>query len=178
MNNITNFIQLLTIKDWAIISLVAVVCVCVYVIFKLTRSLALEIRRHRIPELMPEIDQYDLRPRIKNVGAITARGIAIQDLTITLKDFGYETDFIFTFNPIPEIKPKEVKPLEARVFKDGEECRAEFAGKITGHLVFAAFTLFVTYWNLEGIQFKTSFTKAKREFRSTKIEPLSQKSRR
>ncbi|MFC1594222.1 hypothetical protein ACFL38_02730 [Candidatus Omnitrophota bacterium] len=160
----------ITIQEWIIIVLAAALIVSIRFIRKLKQAL----RRRIIPEVMFEFDRFDFGLLIKNIGEIPAKYISVHDLAVTFKDYGYETDFMFKFEPVSMLEPDEQKRLSARVFQEEEEVRGEIAKKISNHLILNPFKLEITYWNLEKIRFKALYKKVKDTFSLEKIEPCKE----
>ncbi len=167
-----DYISELMVADWIIIILSLTLVNCLLYILRLNKKLKTEIHKRTVPELNLQLDLDKIGLFIINTGEITAKDINIVDLSATISDYGYDTDFRFEFETVDELKPKEEKKLYPRVFQSQDECPPHLAEKITMHLYNTPCNVETLFSNTERIKFKTLFRREAKEFIQKKTEPI------
>ena len=152
-----------TIKDWLIVITSFILILCILEIRKLKKSIAQEIHKRILPQLTLEIvfdvNTADAGFYLKNDSFFIARGIQIEDVALTLDDFGYKSDLILKFEDIDSIKPQEKAKLKFKVFDKNQTFLPEITERIIPHLSEITFKVKVWYSNIENLKSYVVFFK-------------------
>jgi hypothetical protein len=163
----------LTIKDWLIIVTSFILVMCVLEIHKLKRSIAQQTRNRLIPQLILELiseeNNNDKGFYLRNESFFLAKDIEVEDVELTLDDFGFKKNLTLKFENIDFLKPKETNKLKLKVFDRGHFER-EVTEKIIPHLLNASFKVKVIYTNIENLNFRVVFSRKRGKFYTEEIE--------
>jgi len=165
----------LEFKDWLIIVTLTILVICLIQIRRLKRIIVQEVRRRLIPEIVLELDVNERAIFIKNQSAMLAKDIKIEDIELTLVDYGFAMAFSLKFEGLDFLKANEKSPLNFKVFKAGEECMPSEAKRIVPHLVSIPFKIKINYSNIENLKFSCLSVKkvGAKKFSLIKIESLN-----
>jgi len=163
-----------TIKDLLIIAASIILVGCIRQIRKLKRSIAQEIHRRLLPQLSLEFISDKDNPQaglhLKNESFFLAKEIRIEDVDLSLEDFGLKIEYILRFEPVDFLKPQERVKLKFGVFDRSGQPLAEITEKIIPHLVRASFRIVVRYSNIENLKFRVVFLKKRDKFFAERVE--------
>jgi hypothetical protein len=164
----------LEFKDWLIIVTLTILVICFIQIRRLKRIIVQEVRRRLIPEIVLELDINERTIFIKNQSAMLAKDIKIEEVKLTLVDYGFAMDFSLKFEDVDFLKANERLPLNFKVFKAGEECMPSEARRIIPHLVSIPFKIKIDYANIENLKFSCLLVKkvGNKKFALIRIESL------
>lgn len=163
----------LTVKDALIIITSFILVICIFKIRKLKGSLAQQVRKQLIPQLILEIDDKDSGIYIKNEGFFLVQSIKIEDAQVTLDDFGFKLGAILKFQDIDFIKPNEEVRLEVKAYDKNQSFLPALTEKLIPHLVSVPFKIEMYFSNIEGLKFRIVFNKRGEKFFTERVDSLS-----
>ncbi len=168
---VTKLISLLwkiPLKDWFILLTLSILMISLLEIRKLKKIISQEAQKRLIPQLTLDLI---LDPNIKksgfylkNDGLFLAREIKIEDLNLTLDDYGFKLNYILTFDMINSLKPQERIKLDFKTFDKKQTPLPEVTGMLIPHLINPVFKVTVFYTNIENIKFRLAFSKKREKF--------------
>ena len=162
-----------TIKDALIIIASFILVICIFKIRKLKKSLAQQVRKQLIPQLILKIDDKDLAINIKNESFFLVQSIKIEDVQVALDDFGFKLSVILKFEHIDFIKPNETVKLRIKACDRNQNFLPDLTEKLIPHLVSVPFKITMYFSNIEGLKFRIVFNKRKDNFFAERIDSLS-----
>jgi len=164
-----------TIKDWLIVAALFILAFCVLEVRKLKKIIAETVRKQLIPQLLLELSfdkpGEDAGFYLKNESFFLAQDIQVEELEITLDDFGFKRKFNLQFESVDFLKAQDRIKLKFKVFVDSQFSR-EITEKIIPHLISPDFNVRVRYSNIEGLKFYVTFFKKRGRFHTERIESL------
>ena len=171
---IEKIILSLGIKDWIIIFTLAILVFCLIRIRRLKKNILDEIHKRLVPELTLELDIDERGIFIKNQSTMLAKDIKIDNINLTLVDYGFAMEFTLKFEIVEAVAARDRLRLNFDVFKADDLCRPEESRRIIPHLVSAGFKARITYTNLENLRFQSMLIKkaGKKRFRLLRIESM------
>jgi len=171
---ITKIVLSLGFKNWLIIVTLGILIICLIQIRRLKRIIVQEVRRRLVPEVVLELDIEERGIFARNQSTMFAKDISIDNINMTLEDYGFAMEFTLKFEPVDSLKPNERLRLDFDVFKADELCKPEESRRIIPHLISIPFKVKLTYSNLENLRFKALIVKkiGQKKFALIKIEPL------
>ena len=159
--DIMEILENLTTQEWIVIGTIFILLVCVVWLFIVRRRLLRELHKHMIPELMLDLDVDNFGLFLINEGSLVARNIQIDQVSLTLEDYGFKLYFILNFDEIESLPPKEKIKLEFKVYRTGEDKPVDAAEKIIAHLVSLAIKFTIHCANIHGVKFSATYFKDK-----------------
>jgi hypothetical protein len=164
----------LTIKDWLILVTLSILFICLLEIRKLKKLIILETQRQLVPQLTLELvlnkDLVEAGFFIKNDSFFLARNIKVEDVGLTLDDYGFKVYHILKFDGPEVLKPQESARLPLKVYNKNNEFVALVTESIIPHLISPAFKVKVNYTNIENRQFCITFNKKREKFYVESVE--------
>ncbi|MEW6100717.1 MAG: hypothetical protein AB1481_00265 [Candidatus Omnitrophota bacterium] len=162
------------VKDLIIFLALVILVICLRQIRKLKKTLAAEIQKRLLPLLSPEIviskDWKENGLYLKNDSYFIAQHIKIEDVTVVIDDYGFKMTHIIKFGEVDYLKPNESKRLDFKIFNKEGDFQANVTESAVPHLVSPAFSLKVSYANIEGVRFFVTYLKKREKFLIQKIE--------
>ncbi len=166
----------LTIKDWIILGVLALLIFCIREIRRLKNIIVYEVRKKLIPQLILEAIYPERASNwgfyLKNESVFLARDITVEDLELALDDTGFKTKLTLKFDNLEYLKQGEKAELTFKVFSQGYYS-AEITERIMAHLLNTPpFKIKITYANIENLKFCATFIKKEERFQLAKLESL------
>ena len=173
VNKIALLILHFTIKDWLIFVTLSILAFCLLEIRKLKKLIILETSRQLVPQLALELvisqNIQDAGFVLKNDSFFLARNITIEDVPLTLDDYGFRINYVLKFQTREFLKPQESTRLELKVYKNNDFV-ANVTETIIPHLISPSFRIKVFYTNIENRQFCIIFNKKREKFYVESVE--------
>lgn len=160
----------LNIKDWLIAITSFILIACISEIRKLKKSLALEIQKRLIPQLILEIDKETMKMHIKNESLYLAQNIKIEDTEVILDDCGFKTGVMLKFEGVDFLRANEKAELKFKAFDRQKNFLSDLTERIMPHLINAPFKVKVRLSNIENIKFCIILNKKQDKFSLEQIE--------
>lgn len=165
-----------TVKDPLILITLCILFICLLKIRKLKNIIASEARRKLTPQLMLELilqsDTGKAGFLLKNESFFLARNIAIEDVALTLDDYGFKVNYTLRFEPVDFIKPREHISLELKVLDKNNEFLPDVTEGIIPHLVSPFFKVRIHYTNIENLKLCVTFSKKRERFLVEEVKTL------
>lgn len=158
-----------TIQDWLIAVAFLIIILCVLKIRKLKKSIAGEIQRQVLPQLILEMDKGEMCFYLKNEGFSIIQDIQIADSEITLEDPGFKVHYILRFENRGFLRPKEGIKLKFKVLDKDQTFLPEITERIFPHLINPSFKIVMTCSDIEGHHMRFMFSKKGERFYSERI---------
>lgn len=164
-------------KNILIIGLLFVLGLCVVYIGRLRRLLAREQYRRLNPrlnlQLINNTEQGEPGLYLINESDFVVKGATIEDMPLTLTDFGVKQNLILRFEPIGLLTPKEKIPLTYKAFDQDNRFLPHISQNLTAHLLNALFTTRIRYTQADGRILVATFCKQREKFYCEKVELIS-----
>ncbi len=154
----------LTTQDWLIALIFSILILCALKIRELKKTLAREIQRQVLPQLILEMDKREMCFYLKNEGFSIIQDIQIADSELTLDDSGFKVDYILRFENRGFLRPKESEKLELKVFDKGKTFLPEVTERIFAHLINPSFDIVITCSDIEDHHIRFMFSKRGERF--------------
>lgn len=165
----------LSIKDWLILIGLVILLFCISEIRKLKKTITKDIKKRLIPQLEMEFDSNvqnkDAGFSIRNESLFHAKDLQIEDVRVTLNDFGFKKSIILKFDKIPFLRIRETLNLRFKVFDINEEPMPDVTERIIPHLVSPSFKITVYFYNIENVKICAEFAKIRNKIETVSISP-------
>jgi hypothetical protein len=166
----------LTIKDGLIAVTLVILAISFLQIRRLKKLIAHEARRQLTPQLtlslVIEKNLKDTGLFLTNESFFLARNIKIEDLELTIDDFGYKVTYILQFGALDFLKEHDTAKIDVKVLDKNREFLSQVTESIIPHLIGPSFKLKVCYTNVENLQFCVLFSKKREKFIVEGVELL------
>lgn len=163
-----------SLKDWLIAISLFILLLCILEIRKLKKTIAKDAQKRLIPQLILEFNSdtryKDAGFHLKNESFFLAKDINIENIRLTLTDFGFAKDIILKFADLDLIRQQEKIQLKFDVLDLNEKSMPEITEKIIPHLISPPFKIKISYSNIENLKFCVVFSKTKNKFHTESLE--------
>lgn len=160
-------------KDWLILAILFALVLCVIQLRKLRKSIPREIQKRIIPPLGLELnigrDEDDTGLFLRNDGYSAVRNVVIEDLPLTLDDWGLKVSCVVRFKNIDTVGPQQRVKVPYRVYDKHEEFLPQVTDKLLPHLIGPDFKVKIRYTTIEGATFSVIFSKQRDKFSPERI---------
>jgi hypothetical protein len=159
-----------TIQDWFMLAASITLILCLAQIRSLKNTIAREIQRSLLPQLILNMDNKEMFFNIRNEGFSLIRNIEIEDSKVIVEDYGYKLGFILRFENIEFLRPREETKLKFKVFNENQNFLPDITETIFPHLINPSFNITITCSDIEGRKFRFLFSKKGEKLSSRIIE--------
>lgn len=157
-----------TIKDWFILATLFILLLCILEIRRLKKAIVRDIKKRLTPQLNCELvlDTYVEKTGLylKNESFFLTRSIKVEDIDLTLTDFGFKINLTLKFEEIDSLRAQEKTKLKLKVFDKDQTFCPDLTETIFPHLISPSFKIKIFYSNIEGVKFYTVFSKKREKF--------------
>jgi len=159
-----------TIQNWLMLAASIMLILCLSQIRRLKNTIAREIQRRLLPQLILNMDNKERFFYLKNEGFSLIRNIEIDDSKVIIEDYGYKLGFILRFEHIDFLRPKEEIKLKFKVFNENQSFLPDKTEIIFPHLISPSFDITITCSDIEGRKFRFLFSKKGEKFTGRMME--------
>lgn len=145
-----NFLIGLTIKDWFIVVALIALLFLMVRIRRIKKIIAEELLTRLMPEVSLVIEGDIIKDfYLKNYSTSLARNIRIEDINISIDDFGFEIPLKVVFDSVDSLGAADKVRLNYEIFYHGNEADQDAKERYINHILFTDFDCRIHYENIQ-----------------------------